>query len=1087
MTVCGRLFPPAWEVCTMKHGTILRFCSLLLLLFALGAAQSAAPSTQESAAGSELRLLEGWTVETDHPELLSVAAAKGGVRTEGKSLMMSHAGYASTALLSEPLQLDVGQLYRLAGWIKTEGVRSDPTTRYPTAVPACLSMASFPFTNHSPTVGGNSTWTRVETLFIATRSKDRIRLHLGHNGGAAGKAWFTDASVEKVQDIGEYIPMETVRWFGNAYRYDDRGWIFVHIEGEPYERGYQYGYLVADEIVEYILKLGVQRNEHDPESGWRDLRFMSDAMLLRKFDEEYLTEMKGIAEGAARAGAEIHGRKLDFLDIVTINSFIDLRWIDFALGVTPHQLTGRSFLAADDELDIPDGEHSCSAFVATGPATASGEIVFGQIFMWWGYTGVHWNVICDVVPSSGHRLVYETYPGGIHSGADFYMNSAGIVIGETTVGQTPYDPTGTPQSNRIRKAAQYASSIDEVVEILSTDNNGMYTNDWPIADIKTGEAAILLLGTHVKKLWRTGEDMAPFGTPGFLWANNNNRDPEVRKEYITQPEDAPYDLIFSPWNRDVAFNDFYRRQKGKIDSTAAVELWASSPVNMAHACDGKITTSEMAREMVFLAHYGKVTLREKIPEKGSRRMPDLPGAIPHLSLGYSVVSPLFITEKLQQARKATAAGSEESQRDPTETIVDDVSGRYDIDSRHLWRNTIFPATAAENWLISGSAAYWRMLHGMAEINEDDGVAAAADSLSGELARLNARYLYTISREADLAPVKAERAYDRFGPYRIPLVKGVFALHQLRLLLGNETFLEVMNGAYTCFASKEITVAEFISVAEELAERPLDSFLRQWIERQGLPVLQPTIKISKARKSGWKLKLTVEQKGDPYHLLTSIEVEAGGTRRVLPVEIEGAISESEFFFQSKPEKVLFNAYNDIPAAHDDFYTWSNFIDDFHDTLIVHGTSRQIEANHTIAKRWQTTLADAYVEILPPVVKDGELTAEELASHDLIILGSPDENSLTGRLAEHFPVEFEKNMFRWQGETYAEHDDGIFIALPNPYNEQRVIYLFAGNSALQLYKMTELFRRGIPSWALFKSDEIVDEGYHRPEEFVIGVND
>ena len=52
--------------------------------------------------------------------------------------------------------------------------------------------------------------------------------------------------------------------------------------------------------------------------------------------------------------------------------------------------------------------------------------------------------------------------------------------------------------------------------------------------------------------------MAPFGTPGFLWANNNNRDPEVRKEYLAQPEDRPFDLIFGPWNRDIAFNEFYK-------------------------------------------------------------------------------------------------------------------------------------------------------------------------------------------------------------------------------------------------------------------------------------------------------------------------------------------------------------------------------------------------------------------------------------------------------------------------------------------------------------------------------------------------
>ena len=36
----------------------------------------------------------------------------------------------------------------------------------------------------------------------------------------------------------------------------------------------------------------------------------------------------------------------------------------------------------------------------------------------------------------------------------------------------------------------------------------------------------------------------------------------------------------------------------------------------------------------------------------------------------------------------------------------------------------------------------------------------------------------------------------------------------------------------------------------------------------------------------------------------------------------------------------------------------------------------------------------------------------------------------------------------------------------------------NSALQLHRMTESYRRGIPSWALFEAGEITARGYHHP---------
>jgi len=167
----------------------------------------------------------------------------------------------------------------------------------------------------------------------------------------------------------------------------------------------------------------------------------------------------------------------------------------------------------------------------------------------------------------------------------------------------------------------------------------------------------------------------------------------------------------------------------------------------------------------------------------------------------------------------------------------------------------------------------------------------------------------------------------------------------------------------------------------------------------------------------------------------------------------------------------------------FYTWRNFIDDFDDTLIVYGTSRQIEANHTLARRWQETVANAYVEILPPLVKDSELGAERASSHDLIVLGSTEDNSFLQDIENELPITLGKNFFIWQGETYAESDDGVFLVVPNPTNPARVIYLIIANSALELHEMTKRYSRNIPSWAIFKGDEIISKGVHQVDGMTI----
>src|SRR5260221_8080254 len=76
-------------------------------------------------------------------------------------------------------------------------------------------------------------------------------------------------------------------------------------------------------------------------------------------------------------------------------------------------------------------------------------------------------------------------PGLIHSGDDFGVNSAGVVITETTItGFQGFDSNGVPEFVRARKAMQYSASIDDVARIFKEGNNGGYANDWLIADTR---------------------------------------------------------------------------------------------------------------------------------------------------------------------------------------------------------------------------------------------------------------------------------------------------------------------------------------------------------------------------------------------------------------------------------------------------------------------------------------------------------------------------------------------------------------------------------------------------------------------------
>ena len=354
------------------------------------------------------------------------------------------------------------------------------------------------------------------------------------------------------------------------------GWHVVHVEGLAYDRGFQHGKLLAAEIVDYIESLAAIKSHKSPHEAWRDVRMLANALFLRRFDAEYLEEMKGIADGAASAGAEYDNRRIDLVDIVTLNSEIEIAFLDHGLEASPTGLDRTKFKQPQYSQPKATPKEHCSAFVATGPATRDGKIVVGHITMSDIDFVRHYNVWLDVAPDRGHRVVMQTFPGGIYSGLDYYINSAGLVVTETTIRQTKFNPAGKSLASRTRQAVQYADSIDRAVEILADLSNGLYTNQWLLADIKTNEIAMFELGTDRTRMWRSSKNEWFGGTTGFYWGCNNSRDIDVLKETVPDLAGKPANLVQHATLRDKAWLALFGRHSGKVDEAFAFEAYSSA-------------------------------------------------------------------------------------------------------------------------------------------------------------------------------------------------------------------------------------------------------------------------------------------------------------------------------------------------------------------------------------------------------------------------------------------------------------------------------------------------------------------------------
>jgi hypothetical protein len=52
--------------------------------------------------------------------------------------------------------------------------------------------------------------------------------------------------------INNQLTNEQKEWLSTANRHEKNEWIYLHIEGSPGERGFQYGYLLSGQIKESI-------------------------------------------------------------------------------------------------------------------------------------------------------------------------------------------------------------------------------------------------------------------------------------------------------------------------------------------------------------------------------------------------------------------------------------------------------------------------------------------------------------------------------------------------------------------------------------------------------------------------------------------------------------------------------------------------------------------------------------------------------------------------------------------------------------------------------------------------------------------
>ena len=457
----------------------------------------------------------------------------------------------------------------------------------------------------------------------------------------------------------------------NGSKYELNGWKCITIKGAPFARGYAHGQLMKAEIEEVrtMLKFSLYEDFGRPFEVFIEMsNDFFKPQIKTNFPELY-EEIEGIAKGS--------NQSIDF--IVMWNCFVSLDYLytslsqvlearnDKALNEKYEKLMDinvdalKTWSYGSSQLSKISGEgggsrpetgttgakHTeqikmsirgnrksggaddrCSAFIAVGSYTKDGKIVCAHNTFDNFIDGQFFNVVITILPSKGHRMMFQSAPGYIFSGTDFFSCSSGIFGTETTLGGFNAYENKDPICCRIRQAMQYGNTLDDYVAYLIKNNSGDYASTWYFGDTNTNEIMRIELGLKYTPVSRNKN--------GYFIGFNAAYDPRIRN---LESSNSGYDDIRRHQGaRRVRLEQLMRKHKGAIDETLAKQIISDhydvylNKVNLCSrtvcshyelddrafmsqadrpkpfaprgAVDGKVISSGLAREMKFMGIWG---------------------------------------------------------------------------------------------------------------------------------------------------------------------------------------------------------------------------------------------------------------------------------------------------------------------------------------------------------------------------------------------------------------------------------------------------------------------------------------------------
>jgi hypothetical protein len=242
------------------------------------------------------------------------------------------------------------------------------------------------------------------------------------------------------------------------------------------------------------------------------------------------------------------------------------------------------------------------------------------------------------------------------------------------------------------------------------------------------------------------------------------------------------------------------------------------------------------------------------------------------------------------------------------------------------------------------------------------------------------------------------------------------------------------------AGRPCSTEDFTEHVSKTAHRDLSRFFHYWMSETGLP----RFKLTSVRLADETVHGQLQATGGPLPTSIEVSLETPNDERTEVVQLD---PQGRFELGALPQatRLVVDKYARAARANGSEADLNAFAEDIDRALIVYGTRTDEAANREAAETCQKAIRRSWFNVDLPIRTDQTIAQSELKSSHLILIGRPEANQITARLAKALPVTFGSSSFIARAQTYAHVESAVLAAGVNPENRHYSVVVIAGNSA------------------------------------------